>query len=359
MSAEEKKATQDTIPLDSLDPIPPEENPLPPRSNSEPSRFEYNDITSDTEEPFRDSNWEEPMEEDLAEEPEEDQDDAPTPFLTSKTKKILVVILLLVVLLGIIAGIVFNLYSRHKFHLPSTDRTRVTTESTTEEETTAALCPHGHPYENGAVCGCPICIQEYGKDSNCILVAEYKKISIICPLCHQTQNFNTLFVDHETCSRCGAVVQNKDTTEKKTVNCKSCNAEITLYPTSSGLQNTFVKINEVDWASQSVYDVTGSAKTIQYNGTTFFYYPDRTVSLSAPCTCKNVLGGGKYHALYLYNGDTLTSVSGGTTPYYNASTGQFYVLNGKQEAVLDASGNEVKSFNHTNCAATASTTTTQ
>lgn len=350
MSAEEKKATQDTIPLDSLDPIPPEENPFPPRSNSEPPRFEYTDITSDTEDP---------MEEDLTEGSEEEQEDEPTPFLTSKTKKILVVILLLVVLLGIIAGIVFNLYSRHKFNLPSTDRTRVTTESTTEEETTAALCPHGHPYEDGAVCGCPICIQEYGKDSNCILVAEYKKISIICPLCHQTQNFNNLFVDHETCSRCGAVVQNKDTTEKKTVNCKSCNAEITLYPTSSGLQNTFVKINEVDWASQTVYDVTGSAKTIQYNGTTFFYYPDRTVSLSAPCTCKNVLGSGKYHALYLYNGDTLTSVSGGTTPYYNASTGQFYVLNGKQEVILDASGNEVKSFNHTNCAATASTTTAQ
>ena len=342
MSAEEKKATQDTIPLDSLDPIPPEENPIPPKGNPEPSQ---------------DNSREENPEEYQEDGQEEDQEDTPTPFLTSKTKKILVVILILVILLGIIAGIVFNLYSRHKFNLPSTDRTRVTTESTTEEETTAALCPHGHPYENGAVCGCPICIQEYGKDSNCILVAEYKKISIICPLCHQTQNFNNLFVDHETCSRCGAVVQNKDTTEKKTVNCKNCNAEITLYPTSSGLQNTFVKINEVDWASQSVYDVTGSAKTIQYNGTTFFYYPDKTVSLSAPCTCKNVLGGGKYHALYLYNGDSLTSVSGGTTPYYNTSTGQFYELNGKQEVIRDASGNEVKSFNHTNCAATASTTT--
>ncbi len=342
MSAEEKKATQDTIPLDSLDPIPPEENPIPPKGNPEPSQ---------------DNSREENPEEYQEDGQEEDQEDTPTPFLTSKTKKILVVILILVVLLGIIAGIVFNLYSRHKFNLPSTDRTRVTTESTTEEETTAALCPHGHPYENGAVCGCPICIQKYGKDSNCILVAEYKKISIICPLCHQTQNFNNLFVDHETCSRCGAVVQNKDTTEKKTVNCKNCNAEITLYPTSSGLQNTFVKINEVDWASQSVYDVTGSAKTIQYNGTTFFYYPDKTVSLSAPCTCKNVLGGGKYHALYLYNGDSLTSVSGGTTPYYNTSTGQFYELNGKQEVIRDASGNEVKSFNHTNCAATASTTT--
>lgn len=346
MSAEEKKATQDTIPLDSLDPIPPEENSLSPQSNPEPSPFEYNDITSDTEEP-------------LEEGPEEDQEEPSAPFLTSKNKKILVVILILVVLLGIIAGIVFNLYSRHKFSLPSTDRSRITTESTTEEETTSASCPHGHPYENGAVCGCPICIQEYGKDSNCILVAEYKKISIICPLCHQTQNFNSLFVDHETCSRCGTVVQNKDTTEKKTVNCKNCNAEITLYPTSSGLQNTFVKINEVDWASQTVYDVTGSAQTIQYNGTTFFYYPNKSVSLSAPCTCSNVLGGGKYYALYLYNGDTLTSVSGGSTPYYNSSSGQFYVLDGKREAILAASGNEVKSFNHTNCAATASTTAAQ
>ncbi len=354
MSAEEKKATQDTIPLDSLDPIPPEENTLPPQSNPEPSPFEYDDITSGTEE-SQDGGWEDTLEESS----EEDQEETSTPFLTSKSKKILVVILILVVLLGIIAGIVFNLYSRHKFSLPSTDRSRITTESTTEEKTTNASCPHGHPYEDGAVCGCPICIQEYGKDSNCILVAEYKKISIICPLCHQTQNFNSLFVDHETCSRCGTVVQNKDTTEKKTVNCKNCNAEITLYPTSSGLQNTFVKINEVDWASQTVYDVTGSAKTIQYNGTTFFYYPNKSVSLSAPCTCSNVLGGGKYYALYLYNGDTLTSVSGGSTPYYNASTGQFYVLDGKREAILDASGNEVKSFNHTNCAATASTTAAQ
>ncbi len=333
MSAEEKKATQDTIPLDSLDPIPPEETPLPPPNTPEAPKQNA------------------PEEDDIPEEA--------APFLTSTTKKVLVVILILVVLLGIVAGIVFNLYSRHKFNLPSTDRSRITTESTTEEETTAALCPHGHPYENGAVCGCPICIQEYGKDSNCILVAEYKKISIICPLCHETQNFNTLFVEHETCTRCGSVVQNKDTTEKKTVNCKNCNAEITLYPTSSGLQNTFVKINEVDWASQSVYDVTGSAKTIQYNGTTFFYYPNQSVSLAAPCTCKNRLGGGKYHALYLYNGDSLTSVSGGSTPYYNASTGQFYELNGKLEVIRDSSGNELHSFNHTNCAATASTTTAQ
>ncbi len=346
MSAEEKKATQDTIPLDSLDPIPSEEPSLPPQGSSNAPRQTPPEQGSSTE---ADEEPDEDLEDDLEEEP--------APFLTSRNKKILVVVLILVVFLGIVAGIVFNLYSRHKFNLPSADRTRVTTESTTEEETTAALCPHGHPYENGAVCGCPICIQEYGKDSNCILVAEYKKISIICPLCHQTQNFNNLFVDHETCSRCGTVVQNKDTTEKKTVNCKNCNAEITLYPTSSGLQNTFVKINEVDWASQSVYDVTGSAKTIQYNGTTFFYYPNKTVSLSAPCTCNNVLGGGKYHALYLYNGDALTSVSGGTTPYYNASTGQFYELNGKQEVIRDASGNEVRSFNHTNCAATASTTT--
>lgn len=350
MSADKKKANQDTQPLESLDPILPEEE----QSGTSAKKGKAG-LTEDETQLLPNLAEEDGAEDDLTEEaPDEEAEGERPPFFTSKQKKVLVVVFVAVMLLAVILGIAFNRHVRDRFSQDKDTHSRISSTDTSEESsTTPEVCPNGHPYENGASCGCPICIQEYGKDSNCTLVAEYADISVICPICHYTQHFQKTIVKQEKCTRCGVIIENKEPNKEYDVSCQKCNTPLKISLNSNGLQNSSAKINEVYWPSQEVYDVTYSAKTVTYRGTTYFYYPSKTVSLPAICTCGNTLGSGNYHALYLYNADRLTSVSGGSTPYYNAATGQFYQRSGKWEAVLDANGNVLRSFDHSSCAASS------
>lgn len=287
-----------------------------------------------------------------------DEEEPPEkPGFSDQQKKILIILVCTVAALALITGFLSNRYSRKKYSPETEPETRVTETTTVTETKAALLCKNGHEYKNGATCGCSICIKEYGKDDNCQLVAEYKSITIICPMCHKTQTFSNTVVASEKCNKCNTVVENEDKLKNYHVKCGGCGANLQICQESQGLKQTNVKINKVYWPASEVYDLIGPCKKVTYEGITYFYYPDEKMTPTEVCSAGDAITPQSMYALYLYNGNKLTSVSGAAgVPYYVPDSGKFYLAEGKEERMYNPDGKQLQKVNHTNCNKTEEST---